>query len=112
MFLLQYYQSDTTSPIAMKKYKRFNICNRSCPSSQPDFSGGSGVTLSGPGATGFLSELSQTGFHFSEDCLKLNIWSRPQTGDKSKAVLFWIHGGGEKLVANFWFLVLPCANLF
>jgi cholinesterase len=30
----------------------------------------------------------------SEDCLYLNIWTKPQTGEKKKAVLVWIYGGG------------------
>lgn len=30
----------------------------------------------------------------SEDCLTLNIWTKPQDGEKKKAVLVWIHGGG------------------
>jgi carboxylesterase type B len=30
---------------------------------------------------------------YSEDCLGLNIWTAPQKGEKSKAVLLWIHGG-------------------
>ena len=30
----------------------------------------------------------------SEDCLTLNVWTKPQTGEKRKAVLLWIHGGG------------------
>jgi cholinesterase len=30
----------------------------------------------------------------SEDCLYLNIWTKPQTGEKKKAVLAWIYGGG------------------
>ncbi|KAI4595730.1 hypothetical protein KJ359_006721 [Pestalotiopsis sp. 9143b] len=29
----------------------------------------------------------------SEDCLTLNVWAEPQSGEKSKAVLVWIHGG-------------------
>ncbi|KAK9800153.1 hypothetical protein SCARD494_01946 [Seiridium cardinale] len=29
----------------------------------------------------------------SEDCLTLNVWTQPQTGEGSKAVLVWIHGG-------------------
>ncbi|KAF1984985.1 alpha/beta-hydrolase [Aulographum hederae CBS 113979] len=28
-----------------------------------------------------------------EDCLTLNIWTKPQTGEAKKAVLIWIHGG-------------------
>jgi cholinesterase len=29
----------------------------------------------------------------SEDCLFLNIWTRPQSGESKKAVLLWIYGG-------------------
>jgi len=28
-----------------------------------------------------------------EDCLKLNIWNK-HGGEKAKAVLFWLYGGG------------------
>ncbi|KAF2405046.1 alpha/beta-hydrolase [Trichodelitschia bisporula] len=31
---------------------------------------------------------------FGEDCLSLNIWTRPEAGERSKAVMFWIYGGG------------------
>jgi cholinesterase len=41
-----------------------------------------------------LDELGQVGDRFSEDCLTLNIWTKPQTGEAGKAVLFWIYGGG------------------
>jgi len=37
--------------------------------------------------------IGQTGDIFDEDCLTLNIWTKPQTGEKKKAVLLWIHGG-------------------
>jgi cholinesterase len=30
----------------------------------------------------------------AEDCLYLNIWTKPQTGESKKAVLLWIYGGG------------------
>jgi cholinesterase len=30
----------------------------------------------------------------SEDCLWVNIWTKPQTGETKKAVLLWIYGGG------------------
>lgn len=36
----------------------------------------------------------QLGHKPSEDCLTLNIWTKPQVGEKAKAVMFWIYGGG------------------
>jgi cholinesterase len=30
-----------------------------------------------------------------EDCLFLNIWTKPQVGEKKKAVMIWLYGGGE-----------------
>ncbi|KFX98253.1 hypothetical protein V490_02403 [Pseudogymnoascus sp. VKM F-3557] len=30
----------------------------------------------------------------SEDCLTLNVWTKPQFGERNKAVLIWIYGGG------------------
>jgi carboxylesterase type B len=38
--------------------------------------------------------LGQAGDTFSEDCLTLNVWTKPQTGEKKKAVMVWIYGGG------------------
>jgi carboxylesterase type B len=38
--------------------------------------------------------LGQAGDTFSEDCLTLNIWAKPQVGEKKKAVMVWIYGGG------------------
>jgi carboxylesterase type B len=32
---------------------------------------------------------------FNEDCLTLNVWTKPQTGEKKKAVMIWIYGGGK-----------------
>ncbi|KAI8725704.1 Carboxylic ester hydrolase [Fusarium sp. LHS14.1] len=29
----------------------------------------------------------------SEDCLTLNIWTKPQVGESKKAILVWVHGG-------------------
>ena len=29
----------------------------------------------------------------SEDCLTLNVWTKPQVGEKKMAVLAWIYGG-------------------
>jgi carboxylesterase type B len=28
-----------------------------------------------------------------EDCLSLNVWTKPQTGESGKAVMVWIYGG-------------------
>lgn len=30
----------------------------------------------------------------SEDCLYLNVWTKPQSGEARKAVMVFIHGGG------------------
>lgn len=31
---------------------------------------------------------------YGEDCLYLNVWSKPQCGERQKAVMVFIHGGG------------------
>ncbi|KAF2398122.1 alpha/beta-hydrolase [Trichodelitschia bisporula] len=43
-----------------------------------------------------LGHLAQNGHNFSEDCLTLNIWTKPQDWPEEprKAVLVWIYGGG------------------
>ena len=41
-----------------------------------------------------ISLLGQVGVHYSEDCLTLNVWTKPQTGEDKKAVLVWFYGGG------------------
>jgi cholinesterase len=38
--------------------------------------------------------LSNTNGVYNEDCLNLNVWTQPQTGEAKKAVLVWIYGGG------------------
>ena len=37
---------------------------------------------------------SPPGVEYSEDCLFLNVWSKPQSGEPHKAVMVYIHGGG------------------
>jgi len=32
--------------------------------------------------------------NYDENCLFLNVWTKPQVGEKKKAVLVWIYGGG------------------
>jgi cholinesterase len=46
------------------------------------------------GAELIVSLLGQVNDHFSEDCLTLNVWTKPQTGEVKKAVMVWIYGGG------------------
>ncbi|KAF7904343.1 hypothetical protein EAF00_001677 [Botryotinia globosa] len=49
----------------------------------------SDVTSTGLGIVSLLGDLTAQ----SEDCLTLNVWTKPQTGDVKKAVLMWIYGG-------------------
>jgi carboxylesterase type B len=42
---------------------------------------------SNPLANAVQATLSQTGHAQSEDCLTINVWTKPQSGEKSKAVL-------------------------
>ncbi|PBP19299.1 Acetylcholinesterase [Diplocarpon rosae] len=37
--------------------------------------------------------IGQSNEVFSEDCLTLNIWTKPQAGERKKAVMLWIYGG-------------------
>ena len=41
-----------------------------------------------------LGSLSQSNVTLDEDCLFVNVWSKPQTGSRRKPVLVWIYGGG------------------
>ena len=50
--------------------------------------------LAGSSSLRILAALAQLEDKFSEDCLTLNVWTKPQTGENAKAVLFWIYGGG------------------
>ncbi|KAK3291614.1 Alpha/Beta hydrolase protein [Chaetomium fimeti] len=40
-----------------------------------------------------LATITNPGIPVSEDCLTLNVWTKPQTGEKRKAVMVYIHGG-------------------
>ncbi|KAL2132975.1 hypothetical protein VTI74DRAFT_3045 [Chaetomium olivicolor] len=40
-----------------------------------------------------LGTITNIGIKESEDCLTLNIWTKPQTGEKKKAVMVYVHGG-------------------
>ncbi|KAJ6441440.1 carboxylesterase [Purpureocillium lavendulum] len=45
------------------------------------------------GGVELLTEIMNPGLRQSEDCLTLNIWTKPQAGERRKAVLVWVHGG-------------------
>lgn len=47
-----------------------------------------------PAGREIYNEWNQVGDKFSEDCLTLNVWTKPQTGEAKKAVLVWLYGGG------------------
>ncbi|KAJ5400936.1 hypothetical protein N7465_011425 [Penicillium sp. CMV-2018d] len=42
----------------------------------------------------FATTFAREVYPASEDCLTLNIWTKPQTGEAKKAVLVWVYGGG------------------
>jgi carboxylesterase type B len=50
--------------------------------------------LGGPVGQKITVALSQQGNILDEDCLSINIWTKPDSGETKKAVLFWIYGGG------------------
>jgi cholinesterase len=54
------------------------------------------VSDANPSGLIFLTEMMQLGHKVTEDCLTLNVWTKPQTGDKAKNVMVWIYGGGER----------------
>jgi cholinesterase len=62
------------------------------------FGGGAAANLTNKNFTAAgvesLDLLLQTGDAFSEDCLTLNVWTKPQVGERKKAVMVWIYGGG------------------
>jgi cholinesterase len=69
----------------------------SCPTNS-NFGGGEAVNTTGKNLTAagyiIVDALVQTGVDFSEDCLTINVWTKPQVGEKKKAVLVWLYGGG------------------
>ena len=76
--------------------------NRSCPANVAASTGRmEGFMLATPNPMQVLGSLDEQGNTFSEDCLTLNIWTKPQTGEKLKAVLFWIFGGGMRLFTGY-----------
>ncbi|KAH8593064.1 cholinesterase [Bisporella sp. PMI_857] len=50
--------------------------------------------VGGPAGTRILHALALNDDAQDEDCLTINVWTKPQTGEAKKAVLFWVYGGG------------------
>jgi len=48
----------------------------------------------GPAGRDLIFGLTTPPSDASEDCLTLNIWTKPQVGEAKKAVLLFIYGGG------------------
>ena len=66
---------------------------KSSNSSSPSLASFAAANITAAGIS-VLSILGNSGATYSEDCLYLNIWTKPQTGEAKKAVLVWIYGGG------------------
>ena len=68
----------------------------SCPALQNNNASPQGLATANVTGAGLqiLAALAQIGDNFSEDCLTLNVWTKPQVGEANKAVLVWIYGGG------------------
>ncbi|KAJ0160277.1 Cholinesterase, partial [Colletotrichum tanaceti] len=61
--------------------------------SVPDGFANLGVPTSAVSVLGVLADPGSQ----SEDCLTLNVWTKPQVGEEKKAVMVWIHGGAFML---------------
>lgn len=57
---------------------------------QPNYTNANLTTV----GTALVPFLEQEGDTFNEDCLTLNVWTKPHVGEKKKAVMIWIVGGG------------------
>lgn len=54
-----------------------------------------------PIAEEYFNTITGQGNDMGEDCLTLNVWTKPQVGERAKAVLFFIHGGGKCIPSCF-----------
>ncbi|KAG8162502.1 hypothetical protein KVR01_008267 [Diaporthe batatas] len=78
-------------PIDASSYGLMCVTN----TGNPDYSvlTAAGYNLT-PTAEDYLRTITGQGNAMGEDCLTLNVWTKPQVGERAKAVLFFIHGGG------------------
>ncbi|KAL9016369.1 MAG: hypothetical protein Q9185_006288 [Variospora sp. 1 TL-2023] len=70
-------------------------CPSDCPANVAQSSvADSNTKIVGPAAAKLVDATQLFGKTVGEDCLKLNVWTKPTQGEKKKAVLFWLYGGG------------------
>ncbi|KAF2422167.1 alpha/beta-hydrolase, partial [Tothia fuscella] len=64
-----------------------------CPANVANFS--NATVLNSPKGI-ILATLGQYGrtLDVDEDCLSVNVWTKPGSGEKAKAVMLWVYGGG------------------
>jgi cholinesterase len=55
----------------------------------------SAAFVNNSGLAAFGRDFLQIGHNFSDDCLTLNVWTKPQSGERQKAVLVFFYGGGN-----------------
>lgn len=109
------------APKAYRSSARFNASSLglACVSSETQYNFSilteDGYHLSST-AEQYFNTISGNGVARGEDCLQLNVWTKPQAGEKAKAVLLWIHGGGtchcSNVSTNFLVSVLLTTGIF
>jgi cholinesterase len=90
-FVCPHYAPTRTALTDLKGFScpaRTGLTANSTTDTPPDLS------ITPQGAEILLSFLAQIDDRFGEDCLTLNVWTKPQTGEAKKAVMLWIYGGG------------------
>jgi cholinesterase len=87
----QPYRPGSNQPFDASSYGLTCMSN----AGKPDYSR---LTAAGyhltPIAEDYLNTIQGQGNAMGEDCLTVNVWTKPQVGERAKAVLFFIHGGG------------------
>lgn len=86
------------------------MCMRNAASSNYSVLTAAGYNLT-PTAEAYLNTIQGQGNAVGEDCLTLNVWTKPQVGEKSKAVLFFIHGGGMCIQTSRYILRITNSSL-
>jgi carboxylesterase type B len=87
MYLVDYYDS-----IALNKITQGPECLTPPRASNVNPSSSNPANLTAAGAA-IAGQLAALGIETSEDCLTLNIWTKPQNGESKKAVMVFIYGG-------------------